>query len=265
MSSVRPFRAPAGGAPYIYTRAREANKMNAACLRIAETLRRLGDVRSAKGGRGFAFAGESGPAAKASGITKLLQRVYYPDYKYRGGARGERGKGPKGMRRGTLVDVQVRDAVDALAAGVPFKKTKKTHPLTVKFMSALDVLGLDPVATQTKVGDRGERLATAVDLVARDRKTDRVVLIELKCGFNNYMDTSTGRMKHELKAYPNSPRFQHQLQLAVTTELFVRTFGIRPKTAYVLTANDHGVAYHELEESFRRAAPAVMARVADRM
>lgn len=238
--------------------------MNAASRKIIETLKKLGDVHASKGGRhGYSFAGKS--EDKASGITKVLQRVYYPNYRYTGGAKGERGKGPKGMRRGTMVDVQVRQVVKALVKGEPFVKTKTTHPLTVKFMSALEVLGLDPVATQTNVGDRGMRLATSVDLVARDQKTNSIVLVELKCGFNNYMDTATARMRHEMNMYPNSPRFQHQLQLAVTTELFVRTFGIKPKTCYVLTANDNGVTYHELEERFRAAAPAVISRVVSRM
>jgi hypothetical protein len=80
-------------------------------------------------------------------------------------------------------------------------------------------------------------------------------------GFNSYMDKGTGAMKHELAGYANSPRYQHQAQLAVTTELFTRTFGLAPSTAYVLCANDMGVSYHELEPAFRRLAPAVIARL----
>lgn len=236
--------------------------MDPRAKRLAEQLRRLGDVRPGRGGggrpRGYAFAGHGG---NASGITELLRRCYYPDYRYRGGATGEKGKGPRGMRRGTKVDVEVRGVVRALAAGETWKPGRDTHPLTTKFVRALDVLGLEPVTAQTCVGDPGEGLATGVDLVAMDRKTGRLVLVELKCGFNGYNDRGTGPMRHELAGFMNSPRFQHQLQLAVTLELFVRTFGLAPQTAYVLCANDNGVAYHELEPAVKALAPAMVARL----
>ena len=198
-------------------------------------------------------------AGSASGVTKLLQKAYYPHYRYRGGAKGERGKGPKGMRRGTLVDVDVRKYVRALESGEAWRPS---HPLTTKFVQALKVLRLHPVAAQTLVGDPAEGLGTGVDLVAMDEASGELVLVELKCGFNSYADKGTGHMLHELSAYPNSPRYQHQAQLAVTAELFRRTFGVAPRTAYVLCANDHGVSYHELEPEFKRAAAALVARLA---
>ena len=74
------------------------------------------------------------------------------------------------------------------------------------------------------------------------------VLCELKCGFQGYYGGSSARMRGALAAFGNSPMCQHQAQLAVTVELFKKTYGVRPR-AYVLLINDATQKAFELRES----------------
>lgn len=230
--------------------------MNAA-KRLTAFLKKNGTVHCSPGGKGYRIEGSAGGAC---GITKLLGDTFYPNYHYTGKCK-QRYDYVTGAKRGTLVDSQVRDIVRRIFDPDAERKHTRIHPYTRKIMSSLTLLNLTPAFAQCYVGDASLLIATGVDLVCVDNVSKRPVLIELKMGFNGTLDESNANMISVLSAYPNSPRYQHQAQLAVTYELFKRTFGVDPIRALILNANDNGVNYHELEPVFRRLAPTILSEI----
>jgi len=103
-------------------------------------------------------------------------------------------------------------------------------------------------------------IATAVDLVCVD-ESNRLCLVEQKCGFEGYHTRGTGKMRHELAAHDNSPFFQHQLQLALTVWMFQKTFALSVPQAVVMRVVDGGVHLHQLTPEFRQAAEAAARRL----
>ena len=73
------------------------------------------------------------------------------------------------------------------------------------------------------VRDEQIDLATLVDGVFVNER-GRVVLVELKCGFEGYNDVGNGRMRPPFQRFTNAPKNQHQMQLAFTRCMFERTF-----------------------------------------
>lgn len=226
--------------------------MNAA-RRLSSFLKQNQTVHCAPGGQGYRIEG----SGSACGITKLLNQTFYPNYQYTGRCK-QKFDYVTGAKRGTLVDVQVRDVVRAMFDEKYERKHKTLHPYTKKIMSSLKILDLTASFAQCYVGDSASRIATGVDLVCIDNVSKRPVIVELKMGFNGTLDSSNGFMRSVLQTYPNSPRYQHQAQLAVTYELFKRTYGLEPVKCLVLNGNDKGVNFHELEPAFRTLAPQIL-------
>ncbi len=78
-----------------------------------------------------------------------------------------------------------------------------------------------PIAAQFPVGCEDLRLATKIDLIVLDAFS-RLILIELKCGFDDYFDVhNQGNMKYPFEHVPMSYRNKAYLQLAMTTYLFL--------------------------------------------
>jgi len=162
------------------------------------------------------------------GISDVTSRLA-PNDKGRGGVR-KFVAGPRGRRRGTLVDTQA-----ALIFNTPGVKLKtKCHAFTAKFLSALKAEGLQRVRAQVAVADVERRVATAVDFVCYRPVDDAVVLVELKCGFES--SDPVWLAKHERS---------HALQLAVTKHLFRLTYpGIERVRALVFRVHSAGVRVH---------------------
>jgi hypothetical protein len=81
-----------------------------------------------------------------------------------------------------------------------------------------------PQYSQVTVGSIDARLATKVDVKCIDDKTKGVVLIENKVGYNSFHHSSTGNMNAPYSTINNCTYNQHQIQLAMTTELHKQTF-----------------------------------------
>lgn len=162
------------------------------------------------------------------GITDVTKRLA-PSGKGCGGTR-EIVAGPKGRRRGTLVDTQA-----AAVFNTPGVKLKtKMHPYTAKLLSALKAEGLQRVRAQVAVADVDHRVATAVDFVCYRPADDSLVLIELKCGFESSDPVWLAKQERS-----------HALQLAVTKYLFRLTYpGIKRVRALVFRVHSAGVRVH---------------------
>ena len=197
----------------------------------------------------LARTGRSTRCLRGRGITAVMKEKYYKDYVYRGGALCEQraavggtkkpGRGG-GMARGRQVDNEIQRWVQEGAAqgATPLKPprglerskdpkgkegTQALHPFSRAFIALTQRLHLTPVATQVVVRNEQCNIATLVDAVFLNAK-GRIVVVELKTGFEGYNDVSTGRMLAEFAYLTNAPASQHRVQLAFTKEMFEMTF-----------------------------------------
>eukprot|EP00854_Cymbomonas_tetramitiformis_P026313 gene26313-32265_t len=234
-------------------------------------------------------------ARSRCGITKWMKIVYYPSYDYHK-ARGRRRKTraanrtngadstrePReigGFGRGRLVDDQLRIAVRAHGERLREMQCSDehrsrrvcsrfpavdagSHPYVKRILRVLQKLQLMPVDAQTAVACARSALHTAVDLVCVDLTSGAVIVVEVKCGFDDYADEHNDFMRHELRRHDNSPRNQHQLQLAITAELFRRSYPrLHFGGGYIIRAMARGVYYEQLGAWARSAAPAALRRM----
>ena len=132
---------------------------------------------------------------------------------------------------------------------------------TRRFLRELANRQLVPVASQLCVGSLDARLGTAVDVVCALstgvqrlpegrwllRPGATVVLLELKCGWEQTYQRYCGRMKAPLAHLTDSPEHQHQLQLLLTRILFERTYrgrGHAVSSAAVVRVHSAGVTWY---------------------
>jgi len=102
---------------------------------------------------------------------------------------------------------------------------------------------------QVPVGSEAHRIGTMVDVVVapsshvqRSRSHNgfalragaRVLLIEVKCGFQRTYRRHTGQFMRFPTTWVDTPQAQHQLQVAVTRALFERTYQTPIAGAYIL-------------------------------
>lgn len=164
---------------------------------------------------------------RGRGLTAVIRDAFYPDYVFKKNGEGgvftsrRNKKEKKGMARGRLVDDQVRRWIQGK---VEKKNRKKFHPFARAFIELTEkVLRLSPAGAQVVVRDEESDLATLADAVFVDRKGKTVVL-ELKTGFENYNEKFTGNMRGGFSFLTNCPGNQHKVQLALTAEMFEKTF-----------------------------------------
>jgi hypothetical protein len=186
----------------------------------------------------LARTGRSTQCMRGRGITAVMKEKFFPDYVYRQpsgggpildrkgavGAVKKPGRG-SGMARGRLVDHEIQRWVEN-SKGIAVNAsniTKTFHPFSRAFIALTQRLRLTPVSTQVVVRDETCNIATLVDAVFLN-SSGRVVVVELKTGFEGYNDISTGRMHAEFAHLTYAPANQHSVQLAFTHAMFESTF-----------------------------------------
>lgn len=134
---------------------------------------------------------------------------------------------------------------------------------TRRALRELTTRGLVPVLSQCAVGSMDTRLGTAADIIAaRGACVERLpngigfrlkpgaplVIIELKCGFENTYHKHTGQnMRAPLAHLEDSYRMQHELQLFLTVVLWQRTYrgsGHAIESSAILRVHAAGVSWY---------------------
>lgn len=196
---------------------------------------------------------------KLRGLLPTLKQRYYNRYKYelaklrdRNAKEGVQGKKKKQYRilynskeHGILFDEQIRRTVNVyLKYEVSFDfftdskiristKNVPTYaksqcaglmPYVIKFWQLLFQLDLVPVAAQVPVGYIPARVGTACDVVCKN-KQGQIVVVETKCGFENYYWNCTEYlMTKPLNNFTDCPANQHLLQVHYTNLMYQNTF-----------------------------------------
>jgi hypothetical protein len=207
---------------------------------------------------------------KLRGLTKRLEKKAWSSgtlpmiAKRSNGRAGGHWLGKNGGRkRGTKVDAQLTRLINAGPSAM--KNALHVYRLTKMVLAGLASKGLEPVAAQRPVISETHRIGTAADIVAYSKKTNKLVMVELKTGFDTgrtaaalNSDGKACKMQAPLSGAWDCNAHRHLAQLAVTRELFVREkstldrlgeLGLeREVDGMLMYANDEGVEFFELTE-----------------
>lgn len=218
---------------------------------------------------------------KLRGLTKLLQARLWSDGILPSIARsadsairpkmawkGKRG----GQTRGTKVDQQLSKLINGGKMAV--LRQKSMYKLTKLALSALAKRKLDPIMAQRSVLDEQRRIGTAADAICYHKKSNRLVMVELKCGYDHGRSAAAERGGRPCKMRsPCSKAFdcnlhRHLAQLALTRELFVREhktlkligdLGIEQQVdGLLLYVNDEGAEFFVLDDWWKKKAPLIL-------
>ena len=91
--------------------------------------------------------------------------------------------------------------------------------------------------------------ATAIDVIGRDRVDGRVMIFEIKTGYNGYFKQSNQCMKTPLTPFADAPLNQAQVQLLLTRMTLASSYGyyVPYDCAYVIHVHDGGVNPYPLD------------------
>ena len=172
--------------------------------------------------------------AKLRGVARLLEAHVFSSgelpQQTDGGPSGYAGgkfwKG-NGLRRGSAVDAQVSKLAKASANA---RRGARKLKLTNHVFDALAYHKLEPIEAQRVVLDERRGLATAIDIVCKNKeRTDEIVIVELKTGYRGNRSApvigprgAVLKMNAPLGTAHDCALHRHLSQLSATRELFVR-------------------------------------------
>jgi hypothetical protein len=215
----------------------------------------------------FARTGCSTRNLRCRGLTAVMKKSYFPDYRFVSGGCLQRREGSEkvsGMSRGRRVDAEIQKWVKRQISS-PHAKTnpkmhKKLHLFSRAFIALTHRLQLVPIGTQVVVRDEQCDIATLVDVVFVD-KSGGVVVVELKTGFEGYNERSNARMKREFSSITNAPVNQHHMQLAFTHHMFEHTFPeFGSAAALLIRMTDTGAHVRSLDKHVQKIVRRVLAQ-----
>jgi len=130
------------------------------------------------------------------------------------------------------------------------------HAFTKKVVAALIRRNLEIIDTQVAVMDPKLQIATAIDLLCINKAAaDRPTVIEVKTGFAGYYDKHTRYpMSAPFEGFFDSPRNQHQLQLAFTHLMYCLTSSkqLKEVDALVIWVQEAGVSLIPLHDDIEQ-------------
>jgi hypothetical protein len=152
----------------------------------------------------------------ARGLTKTIAATFSPQFSVSVTLQGvPKIKNKKrGKWMGNCIDYQLTEWVTT--GKLPTNPNEKL----VKIQATLAEHKWTPVSSQLTLGCSVLRLGTKIDLLCQT-EDDEIVIIELKCGFDDYYDVSNqGNMEYPFEHIQTSFRSKHYLQLWLTQWLF---------------------------------------------
>lgn len=160
------------------------------------------------------------------GITDKIKKAFFPDdwdlYK----VAGRNGNGAEGGKR---VDKELSEWT-RLVQLESKPSTIRAHmeqwsPSTMKIIELFRQKQWIPVDTQVVVGSTRSRIATAIDIVARHFETNRLILIEVKTGYDGtFVEYNGHSMLAPFSHLAATPRNFAWLQLTGSWMLWAETF-----------------------------------------
>jgi hypothetical protein len=214
---------------------------------------------------------------RAKGITKLLKDTFYKDFKPVYAPSPSTNRKKKRMKRGVKLTGQqllaqklADDRIKGLKLGTTVHQElcdwarlpsieawRCKHPrpnmYTVKVIRALHRLRIEPLYGEWPIfADWG--IATGIDIVGASADyRGRLVLIEVKTGYEGYFKRGNGNMtRTPMKRVINSPMNQALLQCLIGRAILEREYGIEGVIGIVIRVHREGVNVYPIPETFLR-------------
>lgn len=185
------------------------------------------------------------------GLTQAMAARLWPNYEYQGSSetktvniKASRSTKTKqqidGMSRGTRIDACIAKLVNEVVCynpTIPFSSVVRAAekgtdasvrsimqilkgPMEKKmFLGVLKTLQnacLRPLQCAVPVATEGSMIYTQIDNVCQNTNSGRLVLVELKCGFDGYWTKHSGHMQWPLQQFLDCPQNQAHVQLSLT-------------------------------------------------
>jgi hypothetical protein len=138
-----------------------------------------------------------------------------------------------GTEHGSLVHLQIRRFIESMTHGYrsPLEAREPIDPCTVALLDMMQRERWAPIASELTIFDETARVGTQADLVVYDMARSCVRVVELTFGyedvdFTHALDDSN-RFETPLEMVRNSPAQRKMLQVAMTTEIVRRHYGLR--------------------------------------
>ncbi len=199
---------------------------------------------------GFSYNGHM-----CRGLHKMLRRCFYPNFVYthdsnaaaaatasassskvsKAKGRFRKGKGKDAVfRRGRQIDSDLTKWTRSSA--IP----KRAHPWSKMLIAAFQKWGWAPLEAQGIVGIPERRLATAFDLLMKNKKGEKV-LVEVKSGFTGtFTESRDQKMEKPLEKVDSHSLNHALLQASVTAAYFASYREEEVKHVYVVRVNEEG-------------------------
>ena len=179
------------------------------------------------------------------GITKTLQKIFFPSYKYRKATNGPKLEAKKSTvtrtarkakRYGSHVDQQVTTTV--------FKSNDL--PETRKVKKFMQHRKWVVIQSQFPLADEELGLCTCADVLVYSPETKKYTIVELKTGYETYRFRYCKKMRGVLSALTDCPFNQHMLQLFTTWLLFKRSFPYERCDMMLIYTDTEEISHHNM-------------------
>jgi len=172
----------------------------------------------------------------------------------------------KGSKRGSMIHHQLEAWIEC-ENGKSKKsfasRIKKPHPFTIKVINACKEAGVKLLCAERIIFDEDLGIATSIDAVGVSIATGRLVLIELKTGFEGYAhvpqsggtksktNPHPGKMAPPLQEWPDSASNQWELQNLVMNLIVQKWYGVAAQDliSVVLWAHDSGCGFRFISKA----------------
>lgn len=239
----------------------------------------------------FEYVSTDDKVKSIRGLTKILKGAFYPDYKppsTRGRPTNGRGRNNRNndIRRASGKQVLAERASDTRIRGLTLgtqvhaevcdwaqtqkvSSWKQKHPMpnayTVAVIRALNALQLEPLAGEVAIFDESVPFATSIDLVCASAEGGKLVLVELKTGYEGYFTEGNGHMtKQPLTRYKNSPLNQAMLQCLIAAIVLEKKYGFSGcVSCIVLRVNVSGVECYQIPDFLVRRRASIYKSLKD--
>jgi len=118
-----------------------------------------------------------------------------------------------------------------------FENVKTPDVCTLRIIRLLDKEKWIPIASEFKIWEEDWRVATAVDMIVIDTKTNELVILEFKCGYEGeeYGAHPTDEYLPEpFQMLPNCPLVRHTFQLLGMKRILERKYNVKVDQAYII-------------------------------
>jgi hypothetical protein len=142
------------------------------------------------------------------------------------------------------------------------------HVYTRAVIAAFRTWGWVPCSAQVPVSVQAWGIATRTDLIVRDTRTNRYILVEIKTSASRLFNARTRQRFHApLSDVHSTPKNHALAQLALTAMMWAKDtrYSLRFADAYVVVVSSKGVHRYPLEAwctRFRRRARSILQRTA---